>query len=331
VKILAVALLMGLSVVVLAQTVQTPPQGLRPARTAFPSGDEFISNRPSNTPTSGAGNEYRIGRDDLIDVSVFEIPELSATVRVSASGLVSLPMAGSVEAAGKTPQELERVVESNLKQSYVNDPKVTVFVREYASQPVSVLGAVRVPGIYQMKGERLLLDVLAMAQGIDPTVAGNTIQILRRAGSDADAVTISVNSEELFQNGKTDLNIPIRPNDTINVLQAGSIFVVGEVIRPGEFVLRQGKNITTTQALAQGGGFSKEAKKHECMIVRVHRDGTKEEIPVNLQKVLDGRMDDVEMQPNDILFVPANKVKTGIMRALDTTISTLSARAIYRF
>jgi protein involved in polysaccharide export with SLBB domain len=114
-------------------------------------------------------------------------------------------------------------------------------------------------------------------------------------------------------------------------LVAGSIFVVGEVIRPGEFVLRQGKDITASQAVALGGGFSRDAKKDRCLIIRLHRDGTKEEILVNVAKILEGSLTDVALSPNDILFVPANKVKSGVMRALDTTIATISGRLIYRF
>jgi protein involved in polysaccharide export with SLBB domain len=173
--------------------------------------------------------------------------------------------------------------------------------------------------------------MLATAQGLDQN-AGKMIQVIRRSeNSDEPSQTITVGTEDLFQNGKTELNIPIKAGDVINVLQAGSIFVVGEVMRPGEFVLRQGKDVTASQAVALGGGFSREAKKKDCLIIRLHRDGSKDEIPVNVEKILDGTLVDVSLMPNDILFVPSSKVKTGMMRVLDTTIATLSARLIYRF
>jgi polysaccharide export outer membrane protein len=293
--------------------------------------EDFASNRPANVPTSAKGEEYRIGSDDLIEVSVFEVPDLAGTVRVGAAGTVSLPLIGAIEAMGKTTQEVQTAIEEVLKQKYLNDPHVIVFVREYASQPVSVVGAVKLPGIYQIKGQKFLLDMLAMAQGLDQG-AGKTIQVMRRVSIDSqEPQTISVRTEDLFENGKTELNIPIRAGDVINVLVAGSIFVVGEVIRPGEFVLRQGKDITASQAVALGGGFSRDAKKDRCLIIRLHRDGTKEEILVNVAKILEGSLTDVALSPNDILFVPANKVKSGVMRALDTTIATISGRLIYRF
>ena len=292
--------------------------------------EEFISNRPANLPTSLDGQDYLIGKDDLIEVAVFEAPELGTTTRVSASGLISLPFIGPVEAAGHSLRELESNIQTALKKS-LNDPHVTVFVREYASQPVSVVGAVKIPGIYQIKGQKFLLDMLAMAQGLDQANAGKTIQVMRKSPDSSETQAITVSTEDLFQNGKTELNIPIHAGDVINVLQAGSIFIVGEVIRPGEFVLRQGKDVTATQAVALGGGFSRDAKKQNCMVIRLHIDGTKEEIPVNAAKILDGSSNDITLQPNDILFVPANKVKTGVMKALDTTIATLSGRMIYRF
>src|SRR6516162_1470508 len=168
--------------------------------------EDFITNRPSNTPTSLPGQEYRIGKDDLVEVAVFEIPDLAATNRVTASGVISMPLLGPVEVIGHTPQEVERSVEESLKQKYINDPHVTVFVREYASQPVSVIGAVKMPGIYQIKGQKSLYDMLAMAQGLDNN-AGNSIQVIRaKTASDATptpeakpAQAVSVNIEDLFE------------------------------------------------------------------------------------------------------------------------------------
>jgi polysaccharide export outer membrane protein len=322
-KVVWILLVMIFSIPTWAQS-QRPVPSLRQ--------EDFTSNAPSNTPTSAKGKEYRIGADDLIEVSVFEVPELAAASRVTASGTISMPLIGPVSVAGYTPQEVERSVEEALKKNYVNDPHVTVFVREYASQPVSVLGAVKLPGIYQIKGQKSLLDMLAMAQGIDATSAGKIIQVIRAKGADqavAASETLTVDIEDLLDNGKTELNIPIFAGDSVNVLRAGSVFVVGEVVRPNEFVLRNGKNVTVMQAVALANGTTREAKKNNCSIIRYHRDGTKEEIRVDLGKVLSGGAVDVTMMPNDILFVPAAKVKSSLSRALDSTISVAVGRMIY--
>jgi polysaccharide export outer membrane protein len=320
-------LLIGFSAQGLSQNPPQPKPFVPP-----PLNEEFLTNRPANVPTSLVGSEYQIGRDDLIEVSVFEAPELNTTSRVSANGFVSLNLIGPIEAGGKTTQEVEKTIADALGAKYLNDPHVTVLVREYASQPVSILGAVKVPGIYQIKGQKFLLDMLATAQGLDQTTAGKTIQVMRRPKDDSEqGETIVINAEDLFQNGKTELNIPIQAGDIINVLLAGSIFVVGEVVRPGEFPLHQGKNVSAAQAVALGGGFTREARKAECKIIRVHRDGTKEEISVDVARIYAGSVNDVTLMPNDILFVPANKIKTGLMRTLDTTLGIVSGRLIYRF
>ncbi len=293
--------------------------------------DGFLNNGPVMSPTSLTGADYRIGRDDLIDVSVFEVPDLGITTRVSATGMISLPLVGPLQASGKTVQELETSIQQVLKAQYVNDPHVTVLIREYASQPVSVMGAVKLPGIYQIKGQKYLLDMLAQAQGVDQMSAGKTIQIMRRKKEGEAATTIEIDAVDLLDKGKTELNIPVEAGDVINVLHAGSVFVIGEVSHGGEFILKQGKDVTAAQAVALAGGTTQHAKKKGCSIIRVHPDGTKEEIPVNIEKILDGSLGDVAMVPNDILFVPSNKVKTGVTRALDTTLAIVSGRLIYGF
>jgi polysaccharide export outer membrane protein len=137
--------------------------------------------------------------------------------------------------------------------------------------------------------------------------------------------------EDLLEKKMAPSNVSIVPGDIINVSLAGSVFVIGEVARPGEFVLRNGRNVSSTQALALGGGFSRDANKKKCLVIRVHNDGIKEEIPINLQGVLDGSVADVAMQANDILFVPATKLKRGVNRTLEAAIGIVSGRLIYGF
>ena len=218
-----------------------------------------------------------------------------------------------------------------LKAKYLNDAHVNVFIREYASQPVTVVGSVRIPGIYQMKGQKSLWEMIAQAQGLDQLTAGNTILITRKGTNGEADRTITIKTEDLVQNGQPELNVPIQANDVINVLQAGSIFVVGEVTRPGEFPLKLGKNVTAGQAIALASSFTREAKRGACKIIRIHSDGSKQEIVLNVGKILDGSHADVMMQPNDILFVPSNKIKTGLAKTLDSTIAVVSGRLIYRF
>src|SRR6266436_7055473 len=139
---------------------------------------ELLDSNPS-APAVSAG-EYRIGPEDVLNINIFEAQELNREVRVSAGGDISLPLLGSVRAAGLTPRELEFVLQELLHRSYMKDPHVSVFVREMQSHPVSVMGAVRRPGVFQIRGSKTLLEVLSLAEGLADD-AGETVIILRGA------------------------------------------------------------------------------------------------------------------------------------------------------
>jgi len=282
---------------------------------------------------SASSPDYLIGPDDLLHITVFEFDDLDTSARVTSTGFVSLPLLDAIPASGKTAAELEAEIEAALRDGFINDPQVTVFIEEYGSQPVSVMGAVREPGVYQMQGQRYLLDMLAMAGGLDQA-AGRTIQIIRRPPVNVPnpaSQNIAIDMEALLDRGQTELNIPIQAGDTINVTHAGSIFVVGEVNGPGEFVLRNGRNVTVTQAVALGGGVGNDAKRSDSMVIRILEDGTREEYPVDLDKIVELQAEDMVLQPNDILFIPASVAKAGLSRALDVAVSVATSRLIWGF
>jgi polysaccharide export outer membrane protein len=295
----------------------------------LPSAD-FSSNRPSNGPTSSVNSDYRIGSDDQLDIEVFDIMELRESPRVTGSGMISLKMIGSLQAGGLTPEQLERAIEKALKdKKLVNEPHVTVTVRDYASQPVSILGAVRQPNVYQIKGQKTLSGMISLAQGLDISTVGSTIQVIRAAKDSSPRETITIDAAD-FQRGNPALDIPIYANDTIFVQSAESVFVLGEVAQPGESVLRNGVNITVLKALAKSGGPTKEAKRKDALIIRVQQDRSRVEIPVDLDKIAQGKADDVEMMPNDILFVPTNRGRAIFNQTLQNTIGVVTGRLIYR-
>ena len=296
------------------QNLRTPSQPIA----------DFTSNKPSNSPTS-AGTDYKIGSDDQLDIDVFEVMELAASPRVSASGTISLKIIGTLQAGGRTPQELERAIEKALKdKQLLNEPHVTVTVREYASQPVSVMGAVRMPNIYQIKGEKTLTAMISLAQGLDPVTAGSTVQVIRGT----EVITIDLAD---LQRGEAKLDIPIYANDRINVQTAGSVFVMGEVRSPGEHILRNGMNISVLKAVTKSGGPTKEARIKNSIIIRVHEDGSREEIKLDIDKMALGKADDIELMPNDILVIPANKMKAALNKTIESTVGVVTGRLIYRF
>jgi polysaccharide export outer membrane protein len=188
-----------------------------------------------------------------------------------------------------------------------------------------------------MKGQKRLLEMLSMAKGLneDP---GSTIQVIRDPsepppvdGIVPPSEAISINIEELLEQGKTELNIPIYAGDVINVLQAGSVFVVGEALIPGQNILGNGRNVTVTQAVALAGGFAPDARSDESLIIRVHLDGSREEIAVgDPNKILRGDEPDVVMLANDILWIPPNKAKPVLRRALNATLAVVSGILVLR-
>jgi polysaccharide export outer membrane protein len=305
--------------------------------------------------------DYRIGTEDLIDISVFEVPELSRTVRVSAAGEISLPLLGTVRVAGLSPLELERLLTELLRRSYVKDPQVVVFLREFHSDPVSVVGAVKLPGLYHIQTRKSLVEILAMAQGFSDgpgRLAGRSIVITRKAQPSVEAVAsgndssvasdpipaggsslapdiaespeiIEVPIKELMQSGDPKWNIPIFPGDVVKVIPAGTVYVAGDVARPGGFPLTDFDNISALQALSMAGGPLRTAVRKNSVIIRRDAAGKRIEQKIDLTQVLNGKQADVMLGPNDILFLPGSASKAVALRTLESSIQMATGMLIY--
>src|SRR5882757_3430926 len=269
--------------------------------------------------------EYTIGTDDVLEVNVFEAQELNREVRVSASGEISLPLLGGVRAAGLTPRELEKSLEQLLGQKYMKDPHVGVFVREMQSHAVSVMGAVRKPGTFQISGSKTLLEILSLAEGLAED-AGEEVTILRgaaqsnvaapiseipndmsrpsaatrlqeperTAAADASKDKTAVVSENVVQVNLKDLldstdpthNPAVYPGDIVKVSRAGIVYVMGAVQRPGGFAMKTNERISVLQALALSEGLTKTAAKGSARIISTDvRNGARTESPINLGKI----------------------------------------------
>jgi polysaccharide export outer membrane protein len=292
--------------------------------------------------------DYKIGPEDLLEVSVFEVAELSRSVRVSASGEVSLPLLGVVRVRGLSALETERLLTELLRQKYMKDPQVTVFVREYRSDPISVLGAVRNPNIYYIQTQKTLLEVLAMAGGFSETIRtpGRTIQVVRRsvraeagwaapapseaAGTPHQQQVIEVPIKALLQSGDSKWNIWIYPGDSVKVTLAGNIYVAGNVVRPGAFPLTDFDNLSAVQALALAGGTSKAASRKNAAIIHMNEDGTRIERKIDLGRILRGQDPDTTLGPNDVLFVPGSVGREAAMRAVESSIQLGTGILIWR-
>jgi polysaccharide export outer membrane protein len=247
-------------------------------------------------------NEYRIGAKDLLEIAVFNLPELNQTVRVSEDGSVTLSLLGKVEVAGLTAQDLEKKLASLLDQQYTKNARVTVFIREF--QKVAVLGAVGRPGMYELVGPTTILQIIAQAGGLTAQ-ATNELYILRQ-GQDAQKSRITIDLEDLGK-GNQDLNVLLQPKDEviIPIDQLRNVFVYGEVRNPGAISFLQSKKITLLQAIAQAGGTTEWAKKSRVIIKKKDKKTGKEmKIRVNLKNLINGKTSDVILEEGDVVIVP---------------------------
>jgi polysaccharide export outer membrane protein len=297
----------------------------------------------ASASSSGPG-EFRIGPEDLLDITVFEAPEMNRSLRVSASGEISLPLLGAVRAAGLTPRELESVLAELLRRSFMKDPHVGVFVKEIESRPVSVFGAVFKPGVFQIRGTKTLVEVLSMAEGLAAD-AGDSVIVMRGAGfpargGDIDAEkkpeekrgeTAEINLKSLLESDDPRFNVAVYPGDIVKVTRAGIVYVVGEVKRPGGFTLKSNENITVLQALALAEGLTRTSAKANARIIRTEEaTGKRVELPVNLGRVLAGKAEDPLLRPRDIVFVPNSAARGALYRGSEAALSILTGVVIWR-
>ncbi|MCD6193962.1 MAG: polysaccharide biosynthesis/export family protein [Candidatus Aminicenantes bacterium] len=248
--------------------------------------------------------EYRIGPKDLLEISVFGLDELNTTVRVSEEGKITLPLLGEVEVQGLTKTQVEKKLAELLERKYLQNPQVTVFIKEYQSKRVSVLGAVRNPGPYELLGRQTLLQIISEAGGMTED-AGETIIIIRQL-ADGSSTTLRIPVEDLVVKGDASLNIVLRPGDIVNIPidKIVHVYVFGQVRNPGALAVKRSHIPTLLQAIAQAGGFAERANKGRVLIKRKGKDGREIQIKVNVKDIIKGKKKDIQLQENDVVFVP---------------------------
>jgi len=248
--------------------------------------------------------EYRIGPKDLLEISVFGADELSRTVRVSEDGKITLPLLGEVLVDGLTKSEVEKKLGQLLGEKYVQNPQVTVFIREYQSKRVSVLGAVEKPGPYQLLGRQTLMQIMSEAGGLTRD-AGNEIIIIRQL-PDGSSTSLRISIDDLFLKGDAKLNVPMEAGDivTVPVDKLVVVYVFGQVKNPGALQVKKSNIPTLLQAIAQAGGFTDRASKGGVIIKRKDETGKEKEIKVNVRSILKNKVKDVQLLENDTIYVP---------------------------
>ncbi len=261
----------------------------------------------------------RIGPGDLLAVSVYGSPELTRTVRVGPDGLIRLPMLKEhIRAAGSMPAELEGAIATALAgEGLIVDPFVTVTVADYHSRPVSVMGAVRKPVTFQATGSVTLLDALARAEGLSADAGPEILVSQPPRGSGQPQVMVRrIPVKGLIDAADPELNLPLSGGEEIRVPEAGKIFVLGNVRRPGAFSVQETSTMTVLKAVALAEGLLPLSGK-QAVIFRREGSAAKNEISVPLGKIMDSKADDEPLQANDILYVPDAKGRRVGLAALE--------------
>ncbi|MGA3023411.1 MAG: polysaccharide biosynthesis/export family protein [Bryobacteraceae bacterium] len=303
-----------------------------------------VSVTPAAHPEDGdAAQTYILGPEDKLTVKVLDLEEISDkdVYRVDMRGNLNLPVAGRVHVSGLTVEQAETEIESRL-MAILQNPRVTLSLSEFRPEPVSVLGAVRNPGVVQITGAKTLYEVLSLAGGLNPD-AGNTIKVTRAKKSGplplpnaADDPTgqyrvAELNVRAVMEAQNPEENIPVLPHDVISVPKADLVYVVGCVKKSGGFVLSEREKISVLQALSMAEGLDHGASPAGAKILRaVGASDNRVEIPVDLRKLLEGKGDDVPLLANDILFVPTSMAKNAALRTIEAAIQIGTGVAIYR-
>lgn len=253
---------------------------------------------------TGQSYEYQIGAKDLLEISVFEVPELNITVRVSENGMVSLPLLGEVKAEGLNRADLEKKIASMLEKNYLKNAQVTIFIKEFQSKKISVMGALEKPGMLDLIGRQSLLQVISMAGGLSEQ-ASDTVVIFRQF-KNVPSQSLVIKLDDVLLKANPKYNIPIFPGDIINVPgnQYMDIYVFGQVKNPGAVRMKKGSDeVTLLRAIAQAGGFSDRARRGKVLVTRTE-GGTEKKIYVDVKDILGGGRKDFVLQAFDVVFVP---------------------------
>lgn len=272
-----------------------------------------------------AAESLLIGPGDLVQVQVFQTPDLNEAARVTDAGELPLILGGNVKVSGLTPEQAAHAIEDTLKQGhYLLNPRVIVTVQQFATQSVSVLGEVNHPGIYPIVTPISILDVVAMAGGLTE-IADRELQIQRHGSSETKSYVLS----NLLSDA-VETVVKVDPGDKVLVPRAGIVYALGDFTHAGGYVMDTNDNkVTLLQLVAKAGGMPSSATPSRAKLIRKSGDGYVE-IPLRLNKIQDGKQSDFALKPNDIVYVPFSYLRNFETNAA-AIVGTVGGAAIYRF
>ena len=243
-------------------------------------------------PLIASSQEYTIGEGDVLDIKVYENEDLSTTVRVSANSTIRVPLIGEISIKDLTVSQISSKIEELYADDYLVNPQVDVFIKEHRSKKAVILGQIKNPGQYELRGKVTILEFISTAGGLTGDAGGTaTIKRLSASGENKDQIVLDL--EKLIKKGDVSLNIPIQDNDSIYISKANTYYVSGEVTKPNQYVYEQ--ELTVIKAITMAGGFSKIAAKDKVQIIRLIK-GEK--------KILEKVDMDEPVLPDDVIVVP---------------------------
>ena len=313
-----------------------PPQQIQPTTPANPNAPapaaapDVSGMAPAkvqmSSPASSTPAEMFIGPGDEGDMSVFSMPELTTHFRVEANGDVSLPLIGKFHIAGMSADAAQAAVEKKYEEGgFLRNPHIIIFIKEYTTQGISVLGEVNHPGIYSALNARRLYDLFLIAGGLTAR-AGKTVSITH-AKDPENPVVVTLDHGGINANQG---NVEIQPGDTIMISRAGVVYVIGEVNRPGVFVMESTQVASMLQMLALAAGPTRMAALGHTRLIRRTPKGL-ESKDVDLKKIMQAKGADIDVQAEDIVYVPPSRGKAAIERGSGSVLSMLTNLALYHF
>lgn len=247
--------------------------------------------------------DYVIGGGDLIQVNIFEAPDLNTEARVSARGGVTLPLLSTVQIAGQTVREAEQNVEDLYRARYLQDPNVSIFVKEQFGSKITMMGALNKPGTFDFYARMNLMDVLALAEGLNDK-AGRIVQIRRKSDADKPAEALIIDLDQMVKEGREELNVAVKGGDVIYVPEAGSVYVDGAVRKAGSYPIRQ--EMSVQEAIVAAGGLQSFADAKNVKLIRYIGKGRREVAKLSIDDMQKTEAAELKVQDRDVIFVESS-------------------------
>lgn len=244
-------------------------------------------------PALANDSDYSVGDGDVLKVTVYDHPDMTTVVRVSGGGTILLPLVGPIQIDGLTVDQVAEKISKALSDGYIVNPQVAVFVQEFRSKKVTIIGQVKTPGLYELSGPSTLLELISKAGGLTPDF-GNNVTIHRKNASDpTETKIINIDLKNLLENGASALDVPVMDGDSVVVAKAKVFYVTGEVKKPDAYKFEEGT--TVIKAITLAGGFTNIAAEGKVKVYR--KINGKEQVAEKVDM-------DMPILPEDVIVVP---------------------------